>query len=202
MRSAIVTWAVVLFGLMSFAGEAAAQSRQSTKRAGDATGGFGLFFGGGFPLDRSEDEPSLFRIGPRGWLWLGGDDRLKLGLSLPFAVGVGERRAGRSLVRSTTLYEIAPSAKAALQLGDLVRPYAEFGMGAAIVTRRVTFSPFGETSDTQGSLLIRTVVGAELTPRRKAEGLVVTVELMGLHARAFGFDGVDLVVLMGVGYEL
>ncbi len=193
-------WVVLCLAVL-FCAEASAQQRKSgpSARSRAETGGIGLFFGGGFPLDR--DEPNVFRVGPRGWLWLGGNDRVKLGLSLPLAVGVGERRESRDRVHAVTLYEIAPSVKGALQLSELVRPYAEFGMGAAIVTQRRSLRFFGDVVDTEGSLLIRTVVGVEITPRRKAEGLVVTAELVGIHARAFGFDGVDMVLLMGVGYE-
>jgi hypothetical protein len=167
---------------------------QGGARAGSA-GGIGFTFGGGFAFDN--DYPSTFRLGPRGWLWLHSADKVKVGLSLPLALGLGSYDRG-SFRRAITLFEVAPSVKGALQLSPLIRPYAEFGVGPAIVSVRDRFREF---SDTRASVLIRTAVGVEFTPP-KVEGLVVIFELFGVHARVAGFSGAEGILLVGVGYEL
>ena len=204
MRGMQSVWAVFVF--VAFVGLAHAQAQaqsprgenQSVRASRSApTGGIGLTLGGGFSFD---PEPNTFRMGPRGWLWLHSAEKLRLGLVLPLSIVVGSRNRGRFDREGITLYEIAPSGRAALQVSDLVRPYFDFGMGMAIVTLRDRDRFGREDSETRGSFLLRTALGADVL-LKQVPGLVVNLELIAVHARLAGFSGGDAVILVGAGYE-
>ncbi|MBX5482682.1 MAG: hypothetical protein IRZ16_12710 [Myxococcaceae bacterium] len=170
-------------------------------RSSELAVGGGLLIGPGIDLNGG---PTALKLNFRGWLTAMERDQLELGLVLPFGLGFSGRSQGNVDI-STTLFELAPSARVLVALNEYVRPYFDFGPGFSVASTETVVRIFNLEShdtDSRTSILLRIAVGVEILPLRK-QGLVLMVEPVAMNLRFFGgATQAEYGLLFGAGYQL